>query len=122
MVLHGKAAAAMLNDHLRGVTIHRRHMVSHDMKVDLHMRVMERHLKESSFPPEYLNTLGLELGQLPSHVYDEMVALFLRQMTGLNQAAAAKSAFCHLFPQDDVLYSAAVTTDLFQLLRHYMSK
>ena len=122
MVCHGKKAAEVLTGRLQGITIHRRMITSHDLQVDLHMRLMEKDLGTEMFPAEYVNILGVELGQLPGRVYDEMVSVFLRQMTGMNHTAAARLAFCHIFPEDQELYSSVVCTDMFQLLRHYMSK
>ena len=122
MVLFGKEGAEMATKNLLGKTIHRRTLVALGMNVDLHIRVSEKDLGTSAFPNDFNDQLGMELAGLPPHVFDELVTILLRHITGLNQQAALKCIFCHQFPGDIAAYSAFVNTDFFQLLRHYMSK
>ena len=122
MVLVGKQAADCVTNLLLGLTIHRRTLVAFGFNVDLHLRVCERDVDTSAFTRSFMDQLGVELSTLPSHVYDELVTVLLRNITGLNQQAALKNIFCHQYPDDVASYSAFVSTDFFQLLRHYMSK
>ena len=120
MVLVGKEAADMVTKHLLGKTIHRRTLVIFGMNVDLHIRIQEKDLGTGAFPHDFNDQLGMELAGLPPHVFDELVTIMLRNITGLNQQAALRCIFCHQYPDDTAAYSAFVNTDFFQLLRHYM--
>lgn len=122
MVLVGRQGAECLANVLKGLTIHRRTLVAFGWNVDLHLRILERDIDSDAFPRAFMDLLGVELSTVPPHVYEELVTIMLRHMTGLNQSAALKNIFCHQFPDDEASYSAFVTTDFFQLLRHYMSK
>ena len=92
-------------------------MVAFGFNVDLHLRILEKDIDTSAFPRSFTDQLGVELSSLPAHIYDELVTIMLRNITGLNQQAVLKNIFCHQYPEDLAAYSAFATTDFFQLLR-----
>ena len=121
-MLIGPSSAQAVVDRA-GCTIHRRKCEILKLLIDLHVRISETDLNTTCFnDTSYLGRLGVALGEMPNHVWDDFAALLLRRSTGLDPARTTRTPLLHTFPDDLKLYQQLLETDLCQGLRHMMSK
>ena len=120
--MHGRDAAATINNALSAITIHRRGLQLDGKFFDLHCRITDAVVAGGHFNDDYMAALGYELASLDKTVFEEVVNLMRRQLgtgevTGFGQQPL-------LVADGDVygLFLRLRTTLLFSLLRNYMGK
>ena len=120
--MHGRDAAATINNALSAITIHRRGLQLDGKFFDLHCRITDAVVAGGHFNDDYMAALGYELASLDKTVFEEVVNLMRRQLgtgevTGFGQQPL-------LIADGDVygLFLRLRTTLLFSLLRNYMGK
>ena len=120
--MHGRDAAAVVNDAVSAVTIHRRGLQLDGKFVDLHCRVSDTVISTGHFGPEYLELLGYELASLDKTVYEEIVRV-MRQRLGEGDISGFGNQPL-LVVEGDIygLFPRLRTTLLFSILRNYMGE
>ena len=120
--MHGRDAAAVINDALSAITVHRRGIQLDGKFVDLHCRVSDTVVATGHFNNEYLELLGYELATLDKTVFEEVIHVMRRRLgtgeiSGLGQQPL-------LVVEGDVygLFPRLRTTLLYSVLRNYMGE
>ena len=120
--MHGRDAAAVINDALSAVTVHRRGIQLDGKFCDLHARVSDTVVSNGRFPDEYLAALGYELASLDKHVFEEVI-LVMRRRLGTGEISGFGQQPL-LIVDGDVygIFPRLRTSLLFSLLRNYMGE
>ena len=120
--MHGRDAAAVINDALSAVTVHRRGIQLDGKFCDLHARVSDTVVSNGRFPDEYLAALGYELATLDKHVFEEVI-LIMRRRLGTGEISGFGQQPL-LIVDGDVygIFPRLRTSLLFSLLRNYMGE
>ena len=123
-MLFGEFANQAVEDDLRGISTHRRTVNLHKYLMDVHCRIREVLLGTSSFGgPDYLCSLGQELGALDARTFDEFLRCMLMWMRKeFPNRPIEHGPVLFIFPTDRELFDALVPTELSRTLRMMLSK
>ena len=120
--MHGRDAAAVVNDSLSAITVHRRGVQLDGKFVDLHCRVSDTVISTSHFTNEYLELLGYELATLDKTVFEEVIHVMRRRLGTGEISGFGQQPL--LVVEGDIygLFPRLRTTLLYSVLRNYMGK
>ena len=123
-MLFGETANNAVEGDLMGMSTHRRTINIHRYLLDVHVRVREILLGTSGFGgPEYLCSLGQELGSMDARTFEEFVRCLLMWLRREYPDREMESGpMLGSFPSDRGLYDALVHTELSRTLRMMLSK
>ena len=123
-MLFGETANGAVETELAGVSTHRRSLSLHKYLLDIHIRIRESLLGTSAFGgPEYLYSLGAELGSMDSKTFEEFSRCLLMWLRREYPNRPVESGpFLCSFPSDRGLYEALVHTELARTLRMMLSE
>ena len=123
-MLFGETANNAVESELGGVSTHRRTLTLHKYLLDVHVRVREALIGSSAFGgPEYLYSLGAELGAMDAKTFDEFVRCLLMWLRREYPNRPVESGpLLSIFPSDRGLYDALIHTEFARTLRMMLSK
>ena len=106
-----------------GVTVHRRSCKIRGFHIDLHIRVDDHDMSTSAFGDgDYCCRLGMALGEMQPHVFDDFIGVYIRSAVGDEYARIARTSIFYEFPGDLTLFKSMLECDLSQLMRNMMSE
>ena len=122
VVMHGRDAAAVVNDSLSAITVHRRGIQLDGKFTDLHCRISDTVIASGRFTDEYMVALGYELATLDKTVFEEVIRVMRRQLGPGEISGFGQQPL--LIVDGDVfgLFPRLRTTLLFSVLRNYMGE
>ena len=123
-MLFGEFANQAIEDDLRGISTHRRTVNMQKYLLDVHCRIREVLLGTSAFGgPEYLCSLGQELGALDARTFEEFLKCIIMWLKNTFPARPIEHGpLLFIFPTDRELFDVLVPTELSRTLRMMLSK
>ena len=120
--MHGRDAAAVVNDALSAITVHRRGVQLDGKFVDLHCRISDTVVSTGHFTTEYLELLGFELASLDKNVFEEVIHVMRRRLGTGEISGFGQQPL--LVVEGDIygLFPRLRTTLFYSILRNYMGK